>query len=157
MAGEIMLKKALELATKTEKLNPNEKLLKEASVFETRPGVEKASFTETDIVLLKNAEIEAAKNYFAGIGDTEKLNILEGANELKRAEALAEASEKSPECFERSREVKKLEDKNEVLENVQIDRFLNQKSDVSFGGLGQERWMLTGNRCKRGGFVAGGA
>lgn len=157
MAGEIMLKKALELAAKTEKLNPNEKLLKEASAFETKPGVEKASFTETDIVLLKNAEIEAAKNYFADIGDTEKLNALEGADEAKKAEVLAEASEKSPECFQRSQDVKKLEDKNEVLENVQIDRFLNQRSEVSFRGLGQERWMLTGNRCKRGGIVAGGA
>lgn len=157
MAGEIMLKKALELAAKTEKLNPNEKLLKEASAFETKSGAEKAFLAEADIISLKNAEIEAAKNYFAGIGDTEKLNALEGADEAKKAEVLAEASEKSPECFERSREVKKLEDKNEVLENVQIDRFLNQKSDVSFRGLGQDRWMLTGNRCKRGGFVAGGA
>lgn len=111
-----------------ETLDPNEKLLKESvGLSEAKEAVKIAPDVESAV---KISELDAAKNYFTGIGDTEKLNALEGTDEVKKEEALMEAKEKSAEV----REAAKVEDK------------LNGKSDVSFGSyiLFRER------KCKEG-------
>ena len=161
MGYELRLKMAEKLESDVKKLNPLEKLIYEELRAENALGIMEAlrqvPLSKDDLVSRKNSEIEAAKKFFSDIGDEAKLKILDGKDSDKIAEALVEASERNLECFQRNQDVKNFNAKEEVLENVQIDRLFNKKSDVSFGRSEQDRWMLTGNRCRRGGYVAGGA
>ena len=110
-----------------ENLSPNEKLLKENIMPD---DIKKSVKLVADIEsIIKISELDAAKNYFASVGDTEKLKALESSDVAKRAEALMEANEKKvTEMLEKYTDA-----------NVEINEKFNQRKDVSFAGYDTQR------------------
>ena len=96
-----LVEAAIKDAMKKKALSPNEKLAK-ATENKVKTAVKTPENITDAVKAEKAAEINAAKSYFKGINDNEKLKALEGTNEFKKAEALMEAREKSAKALDNS-------------------------------------------------------
>ena len=142
-----LIEAAIKEKIKNKALSPDEKLIK-SSKNKIKPVVKASENIIDSVKAEKAAEINAAKNYFKGINDTEKLKALEGTNELKKAEALMEAREKS---------AKSLDNSNKIFDGIKVDKRLNPEKDVSFGHMKRDGIMRPTSRlgCQAGGILPG--
>lgn len=101
MLFEKFIETAVKDEIKKEVLSPNEKLIAEGkNVFDIpKNGINKAESYIENLQQVKKQKIEMAKAYFAGIGDIDKVEALEGTDEIKKAQALMEAEEKTNDLF----------------------------------------------------------
>lgn len=100
----MVFEKFIEVAVREgvkEALSPNEKLIVEGeNAFEiTKIGMNKPESYVEMLRESKENEIKIAKAYFLDVGDIEKAEALDGANEVKKIETLREAREKAGELF----------------------------------------------------------